>query len=370
MKRFLKLILPIAWTLLFFVPAAYIAAYVIMSVYEVPLETASFRFERQSAVWLLLGPVLVLAAHYVHASNRPRLLVSRGRTLKSIKPGWRSWTDGWRAGVRAAALALVAIGLMGPQSIHARDDTTVEGIDIVLALDMSLSMQAADVQPNRFDATKQVVLDFISRRPNDRIGSVVFGRDAFTLMPLTTDKEALRTVINELQLEQIDGRGTAIGNAVGTSLNRLRRSDAESKVVILLTDGDSNAGNISPDQAAELASAMEVQVFSILMGQTEDSRVQRGTDLFGRPIFDSGNFPVNPELLQRMSERTGARFFSVTDRQSLERSFHDILNELERTEMEDRGQVFGELFPAFVGPAILLLFIELLLGAFVLRRWP
>jgi len=366
----IRAVLPILWTLLFLVPAAYACAYWVEGVYEVPLESGSFRFERPWAGLLLMAPVLVLLAYYLQRWSRPRLQVSRGHDLSVLKPGWRVWVLPSVTGMRAAAVMLLAVGLMGPQSIHARDSAEVEGIDIVLVLDMSLSMQADDIEPTRFEATQQVVLDFISRRPNDRIGSVVFGRDAYTLMPLTTDKDALKNVINEMELGIVDGRGTAIGNAVGTGLNRLRRSQAKSKVIILLTDGDSNAGNVTPDQAAELAATMDVKVFTILMGQSGENRVKRGTGLFGQPIFDVGNFPVNPELLERMSERTGAEHFRVGDRQALERSFHEILDELEKTEMEDAGQVFGELFPAFLWPGLALLLLELLARVFLLRRWP
>src|SRR5262249_42945619 len=144
--------------------------------------------------------------------------------------------------------------------------------------------------------------DFISRRPNDRLGAVVFGRDAYTLMPLTTDHEALRNVIRELQLGVVDGEGTAIGNALGVGLNRLRRSQARSKILILLTDGDSNAGNLSPDQAAELAGTMRVKVHTILMGVTDDAPQQMGVDIFGRPVMQrsSGN-GINPELLRSIA---------------------------------------------------------------------
>ncbi len=368
--RWGRALLPLGWTLVFLVPAGYVCAYLVAAVYDVPLEDATFRWERPQARVLLLGPALLLVAHYVQRWAKPRLQVSRGALLAKLRPGWRVWLDGSTTGLRTAAATLMVLALMGPQSIHARDSAEIEGIDIMLVLDMSLSMRAADIQPNRFDATKQVVEDFISRRPNDRIGAVVFGREAYTLMPLTTDKQALRSVIRELELELIDGRGTAIGNAVGTALNRLRRSDAKSKTVILLTDGDSNSGNVSPDQAAELAATMGVKVYSILMGQTEETRVQRGVDLFGRPLFDVGNFPVNPELLERMSERTGGAYFQVTDRRGLERSFHEILDTLDKSEIEDAGRVFGELYPAFLWPALALLLLEVLVGVFGLRRWP
>ncbi len=370
-RRLVRALAPISWTLLFLVPAAYVCAFLVEGIYEVPLRIESFRFERLWAALMGLGAVLiVLARGYLNRHALPRLKVSRGDDLASLRRGWRVWFTDVPTGLRTAAVALLAIALMGPQSIHARNDSELRGIDIVLTLDVSLSMQASDITPNRFVATKQVVQNFVARRPNDRIGSVVFGRDAYTLLPLTTDKEALQTVIRELELNLIDGRGTAIGNAVGVSLNRLRRSEAKSKVIILLTDGDSNAGNVSPDQAAELAATMDVKVFSILMGQSAQARVRRGTGLFDRGIFDVGNFPINPELLQNMSQRTGGEFFAVTDREGLERSFHRILDQLEKTEIEDAGITYGELFPAFVWPAFALLLLELFIGVFIVRRWP
>ncbi|MGB5701636.1 MAG: VWA domain-containing protein, partial [Polyangiales bacterium] len=249
------------------------------------------------------------------------------------------------------------------------DTAEVSGIEIILTLDMSGSMEAADIRPTRFRATKSVVREFIDRRPNDRIGAVVFGRDAYTLLPLTTDREALRTALRGLKLDQIDGRGTAIGNAVGVSLNRLKRSQAKSKVIILLTDGESNAGNVSPSQAAELASTMGVKIYPILMGMNDSAPVQQGTGLFGRAIFGTANYPVNPDLLDQMATETGGEFFLVSDRAALEQSFHQILDALEKTDIEDAGRMYTELFPAFVGPALLFLAIELLVLLW-LRRWP
>lgn len=268
------------------------------------------------------------------------------------------------------AVLLLTLAAMGPQSIHAREDAEVRGIDIVLTLDCSLSMQASDIQPNRFRAMQAVVDDFIRRRPNDRIGAVVFGVDAYTLLPLTTDKEALRGVIAELELGNIDGQGTAIGNALGVALNRLRQSRAASRVIILLTDGDSNSGNIAPEQAAEFAANMGVKVYTVLMGQSDEARVQRGVDQVGRPIWDRGEFPINPELMRHIAERTGGETFVVGDRQALERSFHAILDRLEQSEIEDRGRVYADLFAVFVWPALAFLVLEAVVGGLYLRRWP
>jgi Ca-activated chloride channel family protein len=371
MRRAVPALRPVIALLVLAVPTALGITWAIESIYGVPLTERSFRFERPLAATLLVAGLLVLVARgYLYKRRIPRLTVSRGFDLSRLGGGYRVWLSAFLTGARALAVSLLALGLMGPQSIHARSAAEVEGIDIVLTLDLSLSMQAADIKPNRFDATKEVVDDFIQRRSNDRIGAVIFGRDAFTLLPLTTDHQALRTLISELELNLIDGRGTAIGNGIGVALNRLRKSTAKSKVVILATDGDSNSGNVSPLQAAEFARALGVKVYTILMGRSGEAPVQTGNDLFGRPVFDRGNFPINPELLKQVAAQTGGEAFQVADRQGLERSFHTILDKLERSQIEDAGRVYGELFPAFVVPALALLVLELLLSAFVLRRWP
>jgi len=338
--------------------------------YQLLITDEQLRFERPWAALLLLGvPMAWFARVWVQRLSRPRLQFSRTSALQMPKSSWRSRLADLPSALRTVALALLVVGLAGPQSIHARDTAEVSGIEIILTLDMSRSMEAGDIRPTRFKATKSVVRDFIDRRPNDRIGAVVFGIDAYTLLPLTTDREALRTALRGLQLDQIDGRGTAIGNAVGVSLNRLKRSRAKSKVMILLTDGESNAGNVSPSQAADLATAMGVKIYPILMGVSDEAPVQRGTGIFGRAIFGSANYPVNPELLGEMADKTGGEFFLVSDRAALEQSFHRILDALEKTDIEDAGKMYTELFPAFVGPALLFLMIELLLLLW-LRRWP
>jgi Ca-activated chloride channel family protein len=368
--RVVKELLPIGWTMVFAVPTAFVVGYLVENMFEVPLSDGSFRFERPWAALLLIGVPFVLVSRGFFRYATPRLRVSRGRTLSEVGSGWRVWLEDAPTGLRTVALTLAVFGLMGPQSVHSRSRTTVEGIDIVLCLDLSLSMQAGDIQPDRFTATKQVVDNFIRQRPNDRIGAVIFGSAAFTLLPLTSDKDILRSTIAELELGTIDGRGTAIGNGVATSLNRLRASTAKSKIIILLTDGESNAGDVSPETATEYASAMNVKVFTILMGQTGEAPVQQGIDLFQNPILGLRNLPVNPELLQRMADRTGGTYFNATDRQGLEGSFHRILDELEKTEMEDVGTIHGELFAAFMWPAFILLLFELALSAALFRRWP
>ena len=371
MKRFVRPLLPLFWTVAWAIPAGYAVTYWIEGVNDVALSSETFRFERPWAALLLFAVPLALAAHgYVQRMAAPRIQVSHGADLRRSGTGVRLWLSDAPTGLRCCALALFIFALMGPQSIHARQSSTVQGIDIVLTLDMSLSMQATDIAPNRFQATKDVVEGFLRNRPNDRVGAVVFGQSAYTLLPLTIDKDILRDTITNLDLGSIEGRGTAIGNAVATALNRLRNSEAESKVIILLTDGESNAGNVSPEQATEFAATMGVKVFTILMGQSDEAPVARGYDAFQNPILSVGQFPVNPELLQKMAERTGGEFFYATDRSALEQSFHAILNELERSEIEDLGTVYGELFEAFLWPGLLMILLEILLSSLVFRKWP
>lgn len=331
---------------------------------------AGWRFEHPWLGWAALLVPIYLAAHiFVGRRTRPRLRVSRLDALRVAGTGRRVFFASLPNALRSFALLSVAIALMGPQSIHAESRTEIEGIDIAVVMDLSLSMQAADIEPTRFEAMKAVVGDFLRKRPNDRIGAVVFGRDAFTLLPLTLDKEALRALIADMQLGMIDGQGTAIGNAVATGLNRLRDSKAKSRVLILLTDGNSNSGNVGPTQAAEFATVLNVKVYTILMGTSDSAPVQVATDIRGAPVFDQGKFPVDPKLLEEMATSTGGKAFVATDRQGLARSFHEILDQLEKSEIEDRGRIYGELYPAFVWPALLLLVLERLFALW-LRRWP
>jgi len=371
MKRFSSLVRPLGFVVLFSAIASAVVALIVEQVYEVPLSAHSFRWQRPLAGLLLSAGLLVFVVRGpLRRQRAPRLLVSQAAELGALPQGLRVWLEPALLAARVVAVWLMGLALMGPQSIHARDTTEVQGIDIVLTLDLSLSMQAADIKPNRFTATQNVVDNFILKRPNDRIGAVIFGRDAHTLLPLTTDHQALRSMIGELELGVIEGRGTAIGNGIGTALNRLRRSDAKSKVVILLTDGDSNSGNVSPLQAADFAKTLGVKVFTILMGRSGDAPVQSGLDLFGRPVFDRGSFPVNPELLKKVATLTGGEAFQVSDREGLERSFHTILDRLKKSDIEDAGRVYGELLAAFLVPALFFLVLELLLASLVQRRWP
>jgi Ca-activated chloride channel homolog len=205
-----------------------------------------------------------------------------------------------------------------------------EGIDIMIALDISQSMQIEDFSPNRLQAAKRVALDFIQGRVQDRIGIVVFSGDAFSLAPLTTDYDLLRSYINEINFEMIENRGTAIGSAMAVVTNRMRESESKSKVCILLSDGDNTAGNIDPITAAELASAYNIKVYTIVVGK--EGLVPYGKDFFGRPNMIENT--VDESTMRKMADIGGGQFFRATDNQALVQVFEKI-NQYEKAEIKE-----------------------------------
>jgi len=299
-----------------------------------------------------------------------RLYVSQGAALAASPRTLAARLVHLPDALRVVAIVLVAVAMARPQRVDAPDELELSGIDIVLTIDLSGSMRAADLQPTRLAAAKEVVSDFIRRRRSDRIGLVVFGRDAYTVVPPTLDYTVLQGMVDRLSLELIDGSGTAIGDGLGTALNRLRRSDARSKVVVLLTDGANNAGHVDPREAAQLAMALRAKVYTILVGQSDEAPVQEGVDLAGRPVYNTQRFPVDPQLLEEIARQTGGEFFRAADRATLERSFHRILDQLERSKIADAGVRYGELYAPIAIAALLCLVLEAVLAATRLRRFP
>jgi Ca-activated chloride channel family protein len=328
-------------------------------------------FATPGALVLVLGVLLVLVVEgYLDWRRSGRFAHSRGTLLRRLRPSLWMRLRYLPLALRVVALALLVVALGRPQDSTRREDTEVEGVDIVVVLDMSRSMAAEDMPGPRLEAAKATILDFLQRRVSDRVGIVVFGREAYTLCPLTLDYSVLQTMVSQLQLGQVDGQGTAIGNALGTAINRLRRSTARSKVVILVTDGDSNTGNISPDQAAQFASTLGVRVYSILIGTSDTASVTRGRDLFGLPIAQPGqHYPINPELLQRISTMTGGEYARATSHRELQGQVERI-DQLERSKLRDQTVRYAEVFqfPLLLG--LLLLGLDLLLRATRLRRFP
>lgn len=227
-------------------------------------------------------------------------------------------------------LALLLTALARPQKTNEKVEQYTEGIDIMLALDISQSMQIEDFQPNRLEAAKQVALDFIQGRLQDRIGLVVFSGDAFSLAPLTTDYNLLRAYVKDINFEMIDNRGTAIGSALAVVTNRMRESETKSKVCILLSDGDNTAGNIDPHTAAELASAYGIKIYTIVVGR--EGLVPYGKDFFGRPNMIENT--VDESTMRKIAEIGSGEFFRATDNQALVSVFGKI-DEFEKAEIKE-----------------------------------
>ena len=270
-----------------------------------------------------------------------------------------------------AGLLLAALVLGRPQVRTANPrDVSVEGIDIVVALDLSTSMRAADFQPrNRIYVAKQVLKEFVDTRTADRVGLVVFASEAFTQCPLTLDHAVLQNIIDQVKIGVIED-GTAIGNGVATAVNRLRQSDAKSKVVILITDGDNNAGNISPLEAAQMAKSLGVRVYTILVGK--GGRVPYPVTAVDGEPYQMVEVGTNPDLLKDIANKADGAFYLATDQDSLRKSLHDILDSLEKTRLYDAGvvSVHEELAPWFLIPAVLLILMEMLLRTTRYRRFP
>lgn len=275
--------------------------------------------------------------------------------------------------LRAVALALIVLALARPQQGLEESHLTTEGIDIVLAVDVSTSMLAEDFQlrgerRNRLDVVKEVIKEFVAHRPNDRIGLVVFAGRAYTQAPLTLDHGWLLTTLQQVKIGAIED-GTAIGSGMATALNRLRNSTAKSRVMVLLTDGVNNAGSVTPEVAAQLASTLGVKIYAIGAG-TRGLAPYPMTDLFGRRVYEPVEIPVDDEGLTRIAQTTGGQYFRATDTESL-RTIYQQIDQLEKTVIEQpKFMVYKEWYGWLVASAIGLLLVEMILGQTRLRVLP
>ncbi|HZF51420.1 MAG TPA: VWA domain-containing protein [Polyangiaceae bacterium] len=341
--------------------------------------------------YLLLGLLVVPFVWYwgTFGQDRrsPRLRIGTVAPLRTGPRGFRAYLRDLPGVLRTVALALLILAMGRPVSVLSDQRSDDKGIDIVLALDLSGSMRAVlDADPKdlpggmpqlprgkrltRLDTAKIVIKDFISRRKTDRIGVIVFGKSAYVLSPPTMDYHLLTQMVGKMTLNVIDGSATAIGDGVGTAVARLRKSDAQSKVILLLTDGDSNAGMISPEYATHLATSVGAKVYTIQIGSDDEVDVEDGTDLFGQPRYVRHRFPVNPELLRRISAATGGKSFVATDAKGLADSMHAVLDQLEKTRFEASIASFEDLFPLLLIPGVLLVGLDALLRSLLLRRFP
>ncbi len=254
-------------------------------------------------------------------------------------------------------LALILVALARPQRTNEKVEQWTEGIDIMIALDISQSMQIEDFKPNRLEAAKEVARDFIKGRKQDRIGLVVFSGDAFSLAPLTTDYDLLQSYLNDISFEMIESRGTAIGSALAVVTNRMRESESKSKVCILISDGDNTAGNIDPITSAELAAAYNIKLYTIVVGK--EGMVPFGKDFFGRPQMVENS--IDETTMRKIAELGSGEFFRVTDNEALKNVFKRI-DQYEKAEIkENRFKDTSDFYFIYLKWAIAFFLLWLLL---------
>lgn len=325
-------------------------------------------FEYPALLWLLVIPALMLV-HYVYielSGRRPHLRVP---DVKFWKAGGRSVLGVIRHLpflLRTIALVMIIIAIARPRSSTKMDKIDSEGIDIVLAMDVSTSMLARDFTPDRISAAKDIAIEFISQRPSDRMGIVVFAGESYTQCPLTTDRATLINLMKEIETGLIED-GTAIGNGLATAVARMQNSDAKSRVVILLTDGVNNSGEITPQTAADIAKTYGIRVYTIGVGANGTAPYPVMTP-WGVQM-QNVEVEIDENLLKNIAETTGGRYFRATDNTKLSEIYSEI-NKMEKARTTiDSFPIYKELFTGFALIALACLLLEVLIS-FILRRLP
>lgn len=284
----------------------------------------------------------------------------------SKKLNWKVQTYRWMPYLKLAAIAFFIFAMARPRWILKEEKINAEGIAIFLTMDLSSSMLSRDFNPNRLEVSKAVAVDFISKRPYDRIGLTAFSGEGYTQCPLTTDHEALKVLLNELRCGLLED-GTAIGMGLACSINRLKEDSAKSKIVILLTDGVNNAGDISPALAAELAKTYKIKIYSIGVGTNGNAYSPIGKSQHGEYIFGMAPVNIDEELLSQISAMTGGKYYRATNVEKLKEIYQEI-DQLEKTKIEVRYiKRYSEEFRFFLIIGLVLLGLEWFLRLTFLR---
>lgn len=326
-------------------------------------------FEYPRLLWLLVIPLL-LVLHYIFvelSERRPHLRVSTSVPWTAGRRSFMSVLRHVPFVLRIFALAMIVVAIARPRSSEEMERVDTEGIDIVLAMDVSTSMLARDLTPDRISASKDIAIEFIAQRPTDRMGIVVFAGESFTQCPLTTDRATLINLMKEVQTDLIED-GTAIGNGLATAVARMKDSDAKSRVVILLTDGVNNRGEISPQMAAEIAKTYGVRVYTIGVGKEGMAKYPVYTP-WGVQLQDV-KVEIDEPLLKEIADATGGKYFRATDNTTLAEIYNEI-NQMETGKTTITNMVsYEELFMKYVIWAFVALLVEFVLNWFVIRRLP
>ncbi len=328
----------------------------------------NLEFTNPVFLWLLLL-IPILAVWYFFISNKDsanlRIASTKGFDQQDI---WAKLKPVVYL-LRLLAIALLIIALARPRNVEVSKRTkTTRGIDIVMAIDVSASMLAKDLKPNRLEALKTVATKFVNKRPNDRIGIVVYAGESFTQTPITSDKAIVKNTIRKIKWGQIDD-GTAIGMGLGSAVNRLKESKAKSKVIILLTDGVNNTGFIDPKTATELAKELNIKVYTIGLGTNGTALFPVAKDLNGKLIFRNAPVEIDEDLLRFIAKETDGKYFRATGNKKLESIYNEI-NKLEKTKVEEfKYYNYQEKYRPLIFLAGFLIMMEMVLRFTVFRSF-
>ena len=300
-------------------------------------------------IWII--PLFMLVRKFVKFLKNPVLELSLPKKISRNNP-W-TYLRLIPTGFFFITLILVVVALGRPQRSNERVEQYTEGIDIILVMDISESMDLQDFKPNRLESSKQTAIDFINGRFGDRIGMVVFAGEAYSLAPLTNDYELLTDLINEISFSMMEAKGPAIGSAIASATNRMKDAESTSKVLILLSDGESNAGNVDPLFAAQLASALDIKIYTIAVGK--DGLVPYGTDFFGRPQMVESY--LDETTLREIAKIGNGQFFRAANGGTLQNIF-DQIDQLEKTEiLENRYKETADYYRIYLFWAMVSLFL-------------
>jgi Ca-activated chloride channel family protein len=306
-------------------------------------------------------------------NSRPALQFSTLAVVKSVQRGFRARLKWLPQILYVAALVLAIAALARPQRADTKVKKNVEGIDIMLVLDVSDSMLIEDLQPNRLEASKEMISRFIQKRVSDRIGFIVFSGESYTRVPLTLDYPILLQSVKEVKISRNIKMGTAIGVALANGVSRLKESEAKSRVLVFLTDGENNSGTIDPETALDIAKGYGIKIYTIGAGIDGDAQLPiESLDAFGRKVkrYQPIHSTVNDELLGKMAKETGGKYYKVTDTKALGNVFTDI-DRLEKTKIDVNEYTrYAELFPPWLQWAVVFAIGSLALGQTIFRRLP
>ncbi len=322
----------------------------------------NFEFMHPQFLWLLLLLPIIAAWYFLIQKKEASTLTIA--SLKGFKasPSLVSKLKPFLAILRVLAIGLLIIALARPRNVAISKRTkTNKGIDIVMAIDVSASMLARDLKPNRLEALKKVAIQFVNQRPNDRIGIVVYAGESFTKTPITSDKRIVRNTIENLKWGELDG-GTAIGMGLGSAVNRLKGSKAKSKVIILLTDGVNNTGFVDPKTATELAVGLGVKVYTIGLGTNGTASFPYAKDpRTGKLLFRNSPVEIDEGLLKYIAKETGGKYFRATDNTKLKAIYNEI-NKLEKTKINEfKYYNYNEKYRELVLLALFFILLEFVL---------